>query len=187
MIYHVNDLKIITSDMGRSGYLGVTFSPAWTLNEEVPFIAMAQNPKDKYLIKWLTAKQRQSLHLGYYSDSREAAYVYAMYNDDPENVLKEIYYKTFNPVFPQHLYDLPVFLKLEEAQEEIAKVKREKKMSYLAKEAVYTVARNNVKTKDMKVLGVVRKNLDIGIMNRRYKTENDVINHVNEVMKGLTC
>lgn len=186
MKYTVNGLEISTSDVGRSGYLGATFSPAWTLNENYPFIAMAQNPvNDPVLSKWLTAKERQSLHLGHYSDAREAAYVYAMYQNDPEEVLKQFYHGTFNPVFPLELYNLPVFLKLKEAQQEIIKVKAVKKVKRIGKDEVYKIARNNVKVKDMKVLSKVRKQLDIGIMNRRYKDENDVISHVNEIMKGI--
>jgi hypothetical protein len=186
MKYNINGLEIATSDAGRSGYLGVTFSPAWTLNENYPFITMAQNPvNDPVLSKWLTAKERQSLHLGHYADSREAAYVYALYKDEPEEVLKQFYHGTFSPEFPIELYNLPVFLKLEEAQQEIIKVKAAKKVKRIGKDEVYKIARDNIKVKDMKILGKVRKQLDIGIMNRRYTNENDVISHVDEIMKGI--
>ena len=39
-VYKIDGLEIQTSNQGRSGYLGVTFSPAWTLDETKPFIAM---------------------------------------------------------------------------------------------------------------------------------------------------
>jgi hypothetical protein len=187
MIYTVNGLEIKTSDSGRSGYLGVTFSPAWTLNENYPFIAMTANPTDNpVLSKWLTAKQRGSLHLGHYADSREAAYVHAMYQNEPEEVLKQFYYGTFVPKFPRELYDLPVFLKLEEAQQEIIKVKTVKKVvKAFDKNQVYAVARNNIQIQDLTVLGRIRKDLDIGIMKKRYKNENDVIAHIDEIMKGI--
>jgi hypothetical protein len=186
MKYNVNGLEITTSDVGRSGYHGVTFSPAWTLDENYPFIAMTSNPvNDPVLSKWLTARERTSLHLGHYSDAREAAYVYAIYKDEPEEVLKQFYHGTFNPDFPKELYDLPVFLKLEDAQEEIRKVKTVKKVKRLDKNQVYQIARENIKVKDMKILTVIRKKLDIGIMNRQYNNENDVIDHVNKIMKEI--
>lgn len=186
MKYTVNGLEIPTSDIGRSGYLGVTFSPAWTLNEDYPFIAMTANPvNDPVLAKWLTAKQRQSLHLGHYSDSREAAYVHAMYQNDPEEVLKQFYHKTFNPVFPVELYDLPEFLKLEEAQSEIVKAKKTKNVKRIGSDEVYKIARENIKVKDIKILGKIRKELDFGIKNKKYKNEKDVITHIGEIMKGF--
>ncbi len=186
MIYNINGLKIVTSDQGRSGYLGVTFSPAWTLDENYPFIAMTANPtNDPVLSKWLTAKQRSSLHLGHYSDSREAAYVYAMYMNNPEEVLKQFYHGTFKPEFPVSLYNLPVFLDIETAQDEIKKVKLSKSTKRLGKNKVYEIARKNIKVKDMKIVSHIRKQLDIGFMNRRYKTEDDVNDHIQEIMKGI--
>ena len=122
MSYIVNKLVINRSTRGVTGYEGATFSPAWTLNEQKPFIAAIGNPTDTYLKTLLTAKDRTALHLGQYSDSREAAYVVAMYKNDPENVLLELRDTgTLVVEFPKELYALPELLTCSEAQEQIKK------------------------------------------------------------------
>lgn len=46
MIYNINGVEIATSSLGRSGYYGVTLSPAWTLDMGRPFIGIELD--DKY-------------------------------------------------------------------------------------------------------------------------------------------
>ena len=104
------ELELSSRKSNTSGYTGVTVSPAWTLDESTPFIAMTSNPTSPELVRELTATKRASLHLGHYSDAREAAYVIGMYKKDPLNTLV-----TFNKHgnftdFPSDLYDQPVGL-----------------------------------------------------------------------------
>jgi len=117
MIYTLSDgINVETSDRGVTGYLGATYSPAWTLSDITPFIGMASNPKEPHLISLLCATERQSLHLGHYADPREAAYVVGLYKDDPENTLR--YFQQYNTYvdFPMDLYDLPLTYSIEDAR-----------------------------------------------------------------------
>lgn len=102
-------IEILTASRNNvSGYKYVTFSPAWTLDENKPFIACLLQPTEPELVNELTAKHRNSLHLGHYADAREAAYVVGLYNANPVDTLKRFNaYGAFDS-FPADLYDLPV-------------------------------------------------------------------------------
>lgn len=185
--YMVDGLAIKESSWGRSGYYGATYSPIWTQNTNMPFIAMVGNPKEPHLQKYLTAKLRQSLHLGRFSDAREAAFVVAMYKDDPETVLREIYEKRFEPVFPKELYTLPVYITPEQIEEDInnhIQYKNTNKHKKLSKEEVLKIARTMVQVRNVDAVKHIRKELEIGFMNRRYKTPDDVQSHVSEIIQG---
>jgi hypothetical protein len=188
MKHMINGLHIETSDRGRSGYLGVTVSPAWTLDIENPFIACLTNPiNDPVLSKWLTAKERSSLHLGTFSDSREAAYVCALYKNDPETILKELYFNgKVNVDFPIELYNLPVYITLEEAQDLIAETLRNKTKNgeTRSKEKLHIndvlmIARNYTNGKKIVNISIVRKGLENNI--KTFKTAEDVENYIAKV------
>lgn len=149
-VYKIDGLEIQTSNQGRSGYLGVTFSPAWTLDETKPFIAMVRNPvDDPVLVKYLTALERGCLHLGDFSDSREAAYIVALYKDNPEFVLKTMYSNDrVNFVdFPAELYDLPQFINSQDATTMVKEHKknRKKRVKLLSISEVMAHVRERVK------------------------------------------
>jgi len=163
-VYNVDGLEIQTSDNGRSGYLGVTFSPAWTLDETKPFIAMVRNPvDDPVLVKYLTAVERGCLHLGDFSDSREAAYIVAMYKDNPEFVLRTMYSNDrVNFVdFPAELYDLPQFITSADATIMVKEHKkdRKKRVKLLAVSEVMAHVRERVKGHKINV-GELRRAID---------------------------
>lgn len=184
--YNVNGVTIETSHLGRSGYLGCTFSPAWTLDYDNPFIAMTSNPiNDPRLEKWLTAKKRMSLHLGNFGDSREAAYVVSLYKQNPEEILKEIYNKEFAPSFPDSLYDLPVYINKEEAQNiiNITKTKSKTRMPKLQHSDILQVARNCAKHVNLSIASRIRKDIDFAFKNKKYNNVEEVEMHVNELMK----
>jgi hypothetical protein len=187
-VYNINGIKIFTSNQGKSGYKGATFSPAWTLNEDFPFIAMAANPTDDpNLSKWLTAKKRASLHLGTYSDSREAAYVYSLYIDNPEQILRQIYHKVFVPNFPNEIYDLPVYLTKEDAKGLIVKFAKKTHKAFKPKpNKVLAIAREYVKTNDLKVHSYIRKQIDIYIKAKKYISDDCIRSHIDEILEEIT-
>lgn len=188
MQYKVNGVVIETSDRGRSGYLGVTVSPAWTLDTDNPFIACLSNPvNDPILSKWLTAKERQSLHLGNFSDSREAAYVCGLYKNDPESILKDIYYNgKANVVFPNEIYDLPVYLSLEDAQTLIAETLEKKttggskqnRQKFHINDAL-KIARECTSGKKIVNVSIVRQGIEKNL--KSFRTKEDVEKYVASV------
>jgi hypothetical protein len=128
--YTVNNVEIKTSTRGVTGYEGSTFSPSWTGDSAAPFIAAISNPSDPKLQSLLRAKDRTSLHLGHYADSREAAYVVALYKSNPEAVLTEIREtRHLKVAFPAELYEIPVNITHDEAQAAITEAKAAGKTS----------------------------------------------------------
>jgi hypothetical protein len=114
----INGIEINYSSRGNTGYLGAAFCPSWTMNAEKPFIAACGKPSDPALVDLLRAPDATALHLGHYADSREAAYVTALYKADPEGILRELQNNGHNGLevtFPAELYDLPEILTKEEA------------------------------------------------------------------------
>ena len=109
------ELELSTRKTNTSGYTGVTVSPAWTLDESKPFIAMTQNPTSPELVRELTATKRASLHLGHYSDAREAAYVIGLYHKNPLTTLQQFNKSGEFTVFPADLYDQPEGMTLKQA------------------------------------------------------------------------
>lgn len=189
--FKVNALVIRTSDRGTTGYYGVTFSPAWTMDEEIPFIACLSNPvDDPKLEKWLTAKQRNSLHLGRFSDSREAAYVVSMYHENPEEILKELYYNgKIHVDFPSELYNLPEFCSLQDAKNKIkaSKQKNNEKKSVAKKpksmklsDALAT-ARDTIGKRKAKNIPAIRKYIESNL--KTFKNKQDVENAVKSMAK----
>lgn len=126
--FTVNNVEIKTSTRGVTGYEGSTFSPAWTLDMNKPFIAAIGNPTEAKLVKLLRAPERTALHLGIYADSREAAYVVALYRANPEQILAEHYATGHVDVdFPSELYNLPEYMTNAEAQKLIAETRATRK------------------------------------------------------------
>jgi hypothetical protein len=112
----------VTSKESTTGYLGATFSPAWTLDVNRPFIAACSQPKDPQVFAALNAQQRTALHLGAYADPREAAYVIGMYRADPIATIQQCQTNGNIDSFPEDLYSLPVTITVADAQAEIARV-----------------------------------------------------------------
>jgi hypothetical protein len=187
MIYNINGVEIATSSLGRSGYYGVTLSPAWTLDIEHPFIAMRQNPvNDPVLSKWLTAKERLSLHLGVYADAREAAYVVGLYENDPEEILKELYHNGSIEVdFPQEIYKLPVFIALDEVKKLIndfkEKKKAKKKPTKIKLQEALAAAREVLSQTKINNVTFVRKEIERKVNKKLYTSVDDVKEHVMEI------
>jgi len=184
MIYNINGLQIETSNIGRSGYNAVTFSPVWTQDLNAPFIAEKRNPvNDPVLSEYLLQPNSDSVKLGYYADAREAAYVVAMYNDDVESVLKELFETGEIAVqFPKELYELPVYLTLEEAQEmiEVERIKRAPVKALKLKD-VLEVARDVLAGKKIKNIPAIRKAIEASAKSKIYETKDDVELHIMEI------
>jgi len=187
MIYAVDGLEIQTSNTGRSGYNAVTFSPVWTQDPETPFIAEKRNPVDDYVLsQYLLQPNSDSVKLGYYKDAREAAYVVAMYNQDPEGILKELYETgEISVQFPKELYDLPVFLSHDEAKDmminERIKRKAAKKTVKLAD--ALAIARDHLKGKKVKNVAQIRKEIENNIKKKVYSSKDDIIENINSIAK----
>jgi hypothetical protein len=110
----------------RTGYTGAALSPAWTLNSDKPFIAACGNPTDPAVMTHVNAQARTSLHLGYYSDAREAAYVIGRYRKDPVSIIRHVQSNGSWDQFPEDLYSLPSGLSYEEAIEMLSLKKSNK-------------------------------------------------------------
>lgn len=112
-----NGVEVELSDRksNRSGYTGAALSPSWTLNADKPFIAACGNPNDPKVMAEVNAQHRTSLHLGSYSDAREAAYVVGMYRKDPIGTIRQVQQYGEIDTFPADLYNLPPGLAYEDA------------------------------------------------------------------------
>ena len=116
----VNGYKINTG-RGQAGYAGTCFSTEWRGHDAAPFIATATRPNDNSLDKYIAPGARV-LHLGYYDDSRKAAYVAAMYQHDPKATVQLwiAHNKQIEVEYPKELFELPEYLTLEDAQRMLA-------------------------------------------------------------------
>jgi hypothetical protein len=134
--YKIGNVEIKSSTRGSTGYAGSTFSPAFTGNPRKPFIAAVGNPTDPSLVKLLSAKQRTSLHLGHYADSREAAYVVGAYRKDPHVVLQELAKNGKLEIeFPDKLYTLPEKIQSQEATDIVNDARKMRKLTSKIKTA----------------------------------------------------
>jgi len=120
---------IVVSPMKNSstGYLDATYSPAWTLDLDRPFIACVSKNDTTFIGDLDTAPHRNSHHLGYYSDSREATYVGSRFRAEPVDfkiALDEVG-GTWTE-FPEDLYELPVTLSLSDAQKKMVEYRTKK-------------------------------------------------------------
>jgi hypothetical protein len=109
------EVELSDRKSNRSGYTGAALSPSWTLDADKPFIAACGNPNDPKVMAEVNAQHRTSLHLGSYSDAREAAYVVGMYRKDPVATIRHIQQYGSVDVFPQDLYQLPPGLSYNDA------------------------------------------------------------------------
>lgn len=133
-------VQIIQSDRkgNRSGYQGAAFSPAWTLNGQKPFVAACGNPTDPAIMSQLRAQHRTAWHGGYYADAREAAYVVALFKQDPVATENQLYAQDFIwKSFPADLYDLPVILTAQQAVQIIQEEKLTKSTKITKDRKVY--------------------------------------------------
>jgi hypothetical protein len=112
----------INRGRGRTGYFGTCFSPEWRSHDEAPFIAFIDPstiPSAEYeLVASRISPNATTIHLGYYDDSRKAAYVAAMYKANPSDVVRQWLNndKQVDVNFPKELFDLPEYLTLSDAQ-----------------------------------------------------------------------
>lgn len=186
--YTVNNIKVVESNKSLSGYYGATVSPAWTLDYQKPFIARMSeiNPFDHdELRKLVPNKDPSSYHLGYYQDSREAAYVAAMYRDDPLTVLKARFGNSrVEAVFPKELYDLPVYYTLKQAQEDIDchknKITTKTPKSMKLPDAL-KIARDTIGKRKPKNIPAIRQYIENNI--KTFKNEKDVIDSIKNIIE----
>jgi hypothetical protein len=142
--YIVNNIEVETSTRGVTGYKGSTFSPAWTCSEVFPFISAVGNPSAPDLQLLLRAKARTSLHLGQYADSREAAYVAALYYANPVAILTELKNTgTLDVEFPDELYELPENITRHAATVAIAIANAKPKTARSLKNIVVSISADN--------------------------------------------
>jgi hypothetical protein len=155
-MYKVGELELETSDRGRSGYNCVTFSPAWTGDIRTPFIAeVSVGNKSDYVRKHSRIDVSSGVPkflIGYFSDAREAAYCVALFNKDPDTVVDIITAgRTLAKAYPVELYDLPVFITLEEAKELIQSYRNLHKPFKIALPEALAIARSmNIPTNKVK-------------------------------------
>lgn len=118
-IYTLSDgTKIELSDRksNRSGYTGAALSPSWTLDPSRPFIAACANPTDPAIMGQMRAQNRTAWHGGIYEDAREAAYVVALFKEDPIHMDQMIGEMGTWDRFPADLYGLPVITSADDAR-----------------------------------------------------------------------
>jgi hypothetical protein len=118
----VNGYKIETG-RGRTGYFGSCFSDRWHGHNDAPFIARGDRPeRNIHSINDYMEPGAGNIHLGYYDDSRKAAYVAAMYKADPVAMLENwiTNNKQIKVEFPEELFNLPERLTLADAQRLLA-------------------------------------------------------------------
>lgn len=113
-----NGVEIEISDRksNRSGYTGATISVAWSLDPNRPFIACCGNPSDPLIRSQMRAQLRHCWQGGAYSDAREAAYVVGLFKQDMVGTDQYIANNGGITDFPADLYDLPVFLNVDDAK-----------------------------------------------------------------------
>ena len=119
----------------RTGYRGVALNLVYTSHDnETPFAAECGLPNDPTIKAQLNINKRTAWHGGFYSDAREAAYVVALFKENPIAIDSIISKNSVFDNFPSDLYDLSVFLTLKDAQrivnlklEEIRRVKQTNK------------------------------------------------------------
>lgn len=187
--YKVNGLTILESENNSiSGYYGSTVSAAWTLDYENPFIARMTeiNPFDHAELKKLIPnKEPSSYHLGYYSDSREAAYVAAMYRENPLKTLQMRFgNRKVDVDFPKELYDIPEYYTLNDAQKDIdiaIKKNKSKKQKPMKLSDALSIARSALNGKTPKNVSQVRKYIEKNL--KTFKTSEDIENSVKSMAK----
>lgn len=122
--YNVNGVIIKPSNRTNTGFDGVTLSLTW--RPKTPFVASAKNDEELFA---LTGTKSNTVHIGYFSDSREAAYVKAVFENSPIDEKMEIRRNGgIDIAFPADLYKLPEEITHEEAQEIIMTYKKTKQV-----------------------------------------------------------
>lgn len=141
-IYTLNDgvqVELSSRKSNRSGYTGAALSPSWTLDADKPFIAACGNPNDPTVMAEVHAQQRTSLHLGSYSDAREAAYVVGLYRKNPVDTIRRVQQYGAIDVFPEDLYQLPPGLSYDDAVTILKNRKIKSKVNSVVKQDPATV------------------------------------------------
>ena len=144
------EIEISDRKSNRSGYTGVTISVAWSLDSDRPFIACCGNPTDPTIRRQMRAQLRHCWQGGAYADAREAAYVVGLFKQDMVGVDQLIGEHGNITNFPDDLYDLPIFLNVDDAKK-LLQLDRE--MGKTPKLVVKKVAKHKLKIED--VLGAV--------------------------------
>lgn len=132
-----NGTKIETATRAnnQSGYNGVAVSVTWTNDEFRPFIAACGHLNEEVRAQ-MRAPHRTSWHGGYYADPREAAYVVAMYKQDPIATDRAVSEDSIQ--FPADLYSLPITVDVEAMKAAAAKQpKKTKKFATIIKKQVF--------------------------------------------------
>ena len=121
--YNVNGVIIKKSNRTNTGFEGITFSVTW--RPKAPFVATAKN--DEELFSY-TGTKSNSVHIGYFSDSREAAYVKSVFENSPIDEKINILSGNIDLTFPDDLYKLPEKITHKEAEEKIITYRKTKQV-----------------------------------------------------------
>lgn len=144
-------VEISDRKRNRSGYTGATISVAWSLDPSRPFIACCGNPTDPTIRNQMRAQQRHCWQGGAYSDAREAAYVVGLFKQDMVAIDKLIGDYGNITDFPDDVYELPVFLNVDDAKKLLQLDSQINK----AKQSKTTVKKTVKKTQTMKIEDVM--------------------------------
>lgn len=130
--YNINGVIIKTSNRTNTGFDGVTFSISW--RPHTPFIVIGKNDKEMFDY---TKSNSNSLHIGSFSDSREAAYVKAVYEKSDIDEKIEIWRNGgMDIAFPDEIYKLPEKITHEEAEQQIIAHRKTKQVFKLTDKIV---------------------------------------------------
>lgn len=112
--HNINGVIIKTSKRTNTGFDGVTFSVTW--RPTAPFVASAKNDEELFAA---TGTKSNTVHIGYFSDSREAAYARSVFENSPTDEKIDMLHNGVDLAYPADLYKLPEKITHEEAEQEI--------------------------------------------------------------------
>lgn len=117
--HSVGGVIIRHSNRTNTGFEGVTFSVTW--RPTAPFVATARNDEELFAA---TGTKSNSVHIGYFSDSREAAYAKSVFENSPIDEKIDMLHNGVDLAYPADLYKLPEQITHEEAKEQIIAYKK---------------------------------------------------------------
>ena len=113
--YTVDGVIIKQSNRTNTGFEGVTFSVNW--RPTAPFVASAKNDEELFAA---TGTKSNTVHIGYFSDSREAAYAKSVFENSSIDEKIDMLNNGVDLAYPADLYTLPQHITLTAAQAQIA-------------------------------------------------------------------
>lgn len=129
--YNVDGVIIKPSNRTNTGFEGVTFSVNW--RPAAPFVASAKNDEELFAA---TGTKSNTVHIGYFSDSREAAYAKSVFENSPTDEKINMLKNGVDLAYPADLYELPEQITHADAEQRIMAYRKTKQVFKLTDAAV---------------------------------------------------